>query len=212
MTNLAKAFQEIVERRRSVRIYDEDADFDPSVVRRCLEAAVLAPNSSNLQLWEFYQIQSKDKKDKMATYCLNQPAAKTANELVVFVTRKDLYKKRCNWNLSKIEDSFRKEGVDVSQSKKTKDVGNILQNTSTDKLQRLKSVQQYYGSLIPQLYKNDAFGLLGRIRQLYVTLFMAPKKPAYREVLKSDIDVIVHKSAALAAQTFMLAMASERHR
>jgi len=52
-------------------------------------------------------------------------------------------------------------------------------------------------------------GILGRFKKMYVNLVMAPKKPAYREVGYSDTRVIAHKSAALAAQTFMLSMAAE---
>ena len=206
MTKLTQAFQEIVETRRSVRIYDQTAEFDPQVVRHNLELATLAPNSSNLQLWEFYRIKTKEAKQKIAKFCLDQPAAKTANELVVVVARQDHWDERAAWNLKKVEASFKKEGVDIEKVKATKDAGNVLNNISKSKVSRLKSVQQYYGKLIPQLYQNDALGVFGRIKKLYVDLVMAPKKPAYREVLKSDIRVIVHKSCALAAQTFMLGM------
>lgn len=40
---------------------------------------------------------------------------------------------------------------------------------------------------------------------------MGWKKPMVREVTGSDIRVVVHKSAALAAQTFMLSMVAEGH-
>ncbi len=211
MANLAKAYQEIVKRRRSVRIYNPKADFDSQIIRDALELATLAPNSSNLQLWEFYQITSKDAKKTMAKFCLNQPAAVTANELVVFVARKDLYKKRAQWNLNQVEESFRKEGVEIPKAKHTRDAGSVLNSSGGGKQQRLKSLQQYYGKLIPQLYSNDWFGIYGLVKQLYVNWFMAPKKPVYREVRKSDIDVIVNKSVALAAQTFMLALAAHEY-
>ena len=60
---LANEFNKIVDQRRSVRIYDQDADFDSSAVTRSLQRATLAPNSSNLQLWEFYHIKSKEAKE-----------------------------------------------------------------------------------------------------------------------------------------------------
>ena len=66
MKNEAQIFDDIVKTRRSVRIYDENATFDPEVVSRSLERALLAPNSSNLQLWEFYRVKTKSKKVELA--------------------------------------------------------------------------------------------------------------------------------------------------
>ena len=83
MKEEARIFEEITRQRRSVRIYDGEAEFDHEAVKRSLERAVLAPNSSNMQLWEFYRIRSKDLLDQMVPICLNQNAAKTARELVV---------------------------------------------------------------------------------------------------------------------------------
>ena len=60
----------------------------------CLELALLAPTSSNLQCWEFYWVKNPDKKKKLIDYCLGQPAAKTAQELIVCVARPD------NWQLN----------------------------------------------------------------------------------------------------------------
>lgn len=48
-------FEEIVKHRRSVRHY-KDYPIDIEKVKHCLELASLAPNSSNMQLWEFYHI------------------------------------------------------------------------------------------------------------------------------------------------------------
>ena len=61
-------------------------------MRACLELTVLAPNSSNLQPWEFYWVRDKVKKEKLVNYCLGQPAASTAQELVVAVARPDYWK------------------------------------------------------------------------------------------------------------------------
>jgi len=206
---LGEEFDRIVDQRRSVRIYDTDADFDSSAVTRSLQRATLAPNSSNLQLWEFFHIKSDEAKKKMAEYCLGQPAASTANELVVFVTRQDLWKERADWNLEKVVGSMSNSNKQAEKPKSTRDTGDTLKNIGKDKDTRKKSVMQYYGKLIPQLYKNDAFGIAGAVKKAYVNFVQGPKKPAYREVGKEDVRVIVHKSCALAAQTFMLSMTAE---
>ena len=88
-----KQFQQRYSLRRSVRVYDAKKSIDKNIVKKCIEQAALAPNSSNMQLWEFYHITSKDIIDKIAPFCFNQNAAKTAQQLVVFVSRKDLWKK-----------------------------------------------------------------------------------------------------------------------
>ena len=49
-------FKEGVRLRRSVRKFDPKEKLDSKVVRDCIELATLAPNSSNMQLWEFYHV------------------------------------------------------------------------------------------------------------------------------------------------------------
>jgi nitroreductase len=102
----AAAFQQIVDDRRSVRIYDENIPLEDAAVIRSLERAVLSPNSSNLQLWEFYRIKSEAARKEMAHYCLDQKAASTARELIVIVTRKDKWKERSQYILAKARERF----------------------------------------------------------------------------------------------------------
>lgn len=88
-------FFEAVEARRSVRIFDQESEFDHSIVRKCLEAAILSPYSSNMQLYNFIRVpESSPLKDPIAKLCMGQKAATTARELVVVVTRRDLWKSR----------------------------------------------------------------------------------------------------------------------
>ena len=47
--------EEVLNYRRSVRVFDKTKPLDPEKVKHCLELATLAPNSSNMQLWEFDQ-------------------------------------------------------------------------------------------------------------------------------------------------------------
>ncbi len=60
-----------IESRRSVRVFsNENVLYDD--MKKCLELAVLAPNSSNLQPWEFYWIRDEIKKEKLKKYCLSR--------------------------------------------------------------------------------------------------------------------------------------------
>jgi nitroreductase len=65
-------FFDLVEARRSVRIFDQKSVFDHAIVEKCLKTATMAPNSSNLKLWEFYRIpESSQLKHDLAKFCMN---------------------------------------------------------------------------------------------------------------------------------------------
>ena len=81
-------FKKVVTSRRSVRKFTDKA-IPAEVLDECLDLALLAPNSSNLQPWTFYVVQSAVKKKQLVKACLNQLAAKTASELIVCVARTD---------------------------------------------------------------------------------------------------------------------------
>ena len=185
MTKEASIFNEIVNNRRSIRIYDDKIPFDESSVDRSLERAILSPNSSNLQLWEFYRVKTKAKKDELAKYCLGQNAAKTANELIVFVARKDKWKQHAEFVLNESKKSF--------PAKLGK---------------REKLVIDYYSKIIPTLYFSDPVDLTGSLKQI-VSAVGGAFQPIPREVTATDMRIVVHKSVALAAQTFMLSMKAE---
>lgn len=181
----SKEFQEIINFRRSNRSFDQAIEVPNDVIRKSLERAVLSPNSSNMQLWEFHWIKSKPELEKYVPLCLNQRAAKTAQHLVVFVTRRDKWRERAKWNLEKIKSTIDGEP-------------NILQ----------KSAINYYRKLIPLVYANDPFGFMTLIRKS-ISFFMGLRKPSYRTGGLSRQRIVVHKSCALAAQTFMLSVAAE---
>ena len=63
-------FFELVNKRRSVRKF-KDEKVPKEVITKSLDAALLAPNSSNLQPWEFYWVRTAEKKKKLK-YMLKQ--------------------------------------------------------------------------------------------------------------------------------------------
>jgi len=99
-------FQKIIDFRRSNRSFDPNVPVPEEVIRVSLERAILSPNSSNMQLWEFYWLESKAAIDEMIPLCLDQQAASTAKQMVVFVTRKDKWRMRANWNLERIKETI----------------------------------------------------------------------------------------------------------
>ncbi|MDH5414711.1 MAG: nitroreductase family protein, partial [Flavobacteriaceae bacterium] len=126
-------FQKVIESRRSVRIFTEEA-IPNNIMNRCLDNALLAPNSSNLQPWEFYWVKSEDKKQVLVHACMNQLAAKTAQELIVCVARMDQWRNR----QKDILDLFSKSEKSISQGAWT-----------------------YYRKIVPFAYTQGWFSLIG---------------------------------------------------
>lgn len=183
--------EEVLNYRRSVRVFDKTNVPDPEKVKHCLELATLAPNSSNMQLWEFYQITRPDLLEKVAKACLGQTAASTASEVVIFVTRQDLYMSRAKFVLD-----FER--------------GNIRRNSPPERQEkRIRDRELYYGKLMPFIYARF-FGILGFFRVILAKI-IGLFRPIMREVSECDMRVTVNKSCALAAQTFMIAMANEKY-
>jgi len=180
-----KTVSEAIEYRRSVRIF-KDQDLDTEKVKKCLVNASLAPNSSNLQTWEFLHITDKKTIKSLAKACFNQNAAKTANQLVVFVVRQDLWKKRAQSNVDFLNSVFDKQNA-----------------KNTEK--RRSAALKYYKVAIPTMY-TSFFGILGLFRYIFFNI-VGLFRPIFRQVRHSDMRIVSHKSTALAAQNFILSMA-----
>ena len=106
---LSEEFQKIVDLRRSNRSFDSNTEVPEEVIEKSIERSILAPNSSNMQLWEFQWVQSEDMLKELSALCLNQSAASTAKHMVVFITRKDLWKQRAKWNYEQIAKTIKGE-------------------------------------------------------------------------------------------------------
>lgn len=165
--------------RRSVRDFLPDP-VPEEVLQRCLDAALQAPSSSNLQPWEFVVIRSLEARAQAAAICLNQSAARRASLLIAVVAHRDTWRR----NRDHILATFRERGT----------------------LRRRQGT--YYKRLIPLVYTNGPFNLLGWWKPLLgraVSLF----RPVPNLMTKTDVRLIAHKSTALAAATFMLALRAE---
>ncbi len=177
-----KTVSESISFRRSVRVYDKNKDIDEKIVKQCIKLSTLAPNSSNLQLWEFYHIISKKICAEISKSCFNQSSAKTSKQFVIPVVRHDLWRNRLKSNID------------------------FIKNNKNDSKNDIISALKYYQEIIPKLYKgfSPIRGYIHSIMMKYRGLF----KPTYREVKSSDLRIVAHKSLALASQNFMISMAS----
>ena len=169
-------FTKVIESRRSVRHYTNEPIPD-AVVEECLRLGLLAPNSSNLQPWEFYWVKSPYKLQRLKEYCLNQPAARTAPTLIVCVARPDLWQRG-----QKINQIYFSNRQDTP-----------------------KSVHAYYNKLVPFVYGNGPLNILAPFKSLAVFFLgmfrVIPRGPFGR----SGNLLWATKTTALACENLMLA-------
>lgn len=170
-----EAFENILKNRRSVRVYTTEK-VPEHVVEKVLEWGLMAPNSSNLQPWEFYWIKDEENKAQVVKACLSQPAARTAQEIIVCVARIDQWKER------------RKEMLELF---------NKSENIPA-------SARAYYEKLVPLVYSQGPGGVLGFIKKILVSV-AGIFRPVPREPMsRSDMRVWAVKSTALACQNIMM--------
>lgn len=174
----AVEFEKVVRSRRSTRVYSDER-VPESVMRKCLELATLAPNSSNLQCWEFHWVRDAAKKQALVRLCLGQPAAATAQELVVCVARLDTWKRNSKMMLEHLQAGE----SEVPEAK-----------------------LHYHRKIVPLAYGQGPLYLLGPLKKLILAcigLFkVVPRGPAG----KADMRVWAHKSTALGCENLMLSL------
>jgi len=175
----AAAFHEVAGSRRSIREFLPDAP-PREVLDRCLDSALMAPSASNLQPWEFVVVRSPEARAEADRVCLDQKLLRSAPLLVAVITHRGTWKRNSRFIL----DTLRERGI----------------------LRR--SQERYWGRLIPWMYRQDPLGLFGAFKHA-ASRILSLFRPVPSFCSKSDLRAMTHKSAALAAATFMLALRAE---
>ncbi len=174
----AKEFQKVIDSRRSVRVFDGEP-IPEKVVNRCLENALLAPNSSNLQPWKFFWVHSDEKKKGIVKACFGQSAAKTASELFVVVASTGTWK----GHAAEMVALLKKGGPDIP-----------------------KLAIQYYKKIVPFVYTLGFLGVLGFLKR-FLYFFRGLSAPIIREpVTRGHLRLWAVKSTALGAENLMLSL------
>lgn len=174
-------FKKTVMGRRAIRKFDGQP-VPEDVMRDCFQDAILAPSASNLQSYELYWVRDDAKKKTLADLCLGQPGATTAGELIVIVSRVDLWQS----HLKKLTDIMTENG----------------QKPLTG------PVRDYYETIIPMLMKTDRWGAHNLIRRL-MFWYKSRSEPTVNEpVSRADHRIYGHIQAALAAENLMLSLAA----
>ena len=172
-------FDEIVQSRRSVRVFESDP-IPESDVEKVLEWSLLAPHSSNLQVWKFYWVEEKHSRDELIKACFSQSAARSAPVLIVCTARPHLATRQGQRMFEAL----------LEQKNKGQEVP--------------KALLDYYGKLVPLVYGQGPLGVLGLLRRLLVTIVglfrVVPRFPHSPTELREW----AVKSAALACENMML--------
>lgn len=169
-------FRKVLESRRSVRKFT-DKPIPSEILDACLDLALLAPNSSNLQPWTFYLVQNPEKKKQLVKACLGQLAAKTASELIVCVARTDRIAEMAKRNISEFP----------------------FPNVP-------KMVKQYY-SFIPYNYMTGYFNTVGNFKKVaFKVARRLDKQLPVTACSPADAKLWASKTTALACENFVLAL------
>jgi nitroreductase len=178
-----EAFRNILKARRSVRVYDE-TPIPEAIMREVLSWSLLAPNSSNLQCWEFNWVRNLEKKKKLSKFCFNQPAARTAQELVVAVARPQHWRNHAKQMLQAFSEA-EKTGETIPESAKA-----------------------YYSKLAPFVYTQGYLNIIGYIKKCLFFLRGLTKVTPREPTSLQEMKLWAAKSTALACQNFMLGMSA----
>ena len=173
-------FFETLEKRRSVRKYLPEP-VPPGVIDKALSAALLAPNSSNLQPWEIYRITSPEKKTALVAACFDQSTAATAAELIVFTARTDTWRRNRALILEELEKR-----------------GNVPNQTL-----------DYYKKIVPLMYAHGPLNLVGLLKRILFSVVGLFRPVPRGPFSKSKVKAVLSKTVALACQNFMLAITAQ---
>ncbi|MBZ2167711.1 nitroreductase family protein [Marinobacter sp. F4216] len=169
-------FRKVVRSRRSIRRF-KDEPIPQEILNDCLELATLAPNSSNLQPWEFFVVKTPELKAKLAKACLGQNAAKTAPLLIAIVARPDTWRDHARLALEEWPETKMPSIVD-----------------------------KYYRKIAPIHYNQGPFGVFGAAKKA-IGLVAGLSRPVPRGPYSvNEMKIWATKSTALAAENLMLAL------
>lgn len=170
---------QVVQKRRSYRKFTS-VPFPDEAVKAAISAAVIAPNSSNTQTWDFHWVKSESVKAKVTTACLSQSAARHASHLIV---------------------------VTANPSKWKRSQGPLVKWAEDSKAH--PAVLTYYKRLVPFVYRTGPFNFYAPFK-VALSLLVGLFRPIMRgPFTRRDHEEVAIKSAALACENFVLAVVDQ---
>jgi len=171
----SEEFCKVVRSRRSVRRFSKKP-IPEKVMRECLELALLAPNSSNLQPWEFYWVRDPQKRKEINAAFLSQPAATTAAEIVVAVARTGTWRKNSKKMIQVLEQN------------------------------QALSATHYYKKIVPLAYVIGFFGILGLFKKIFMFATGLFQPVPREVTSLCELQIWSVKTTALACENLMLSL------
>ena len=171
------ALRALIESRRAVRRFSAESIPD-EVIRDCLEMAVLAPNSCNLQPWSFQVVRDPALLAKLHPVCMSQNAAK-APLIIAVLARPDTWKQACK---------------------------NVV--TYWPEPEVPARIRSFYAKTAPFQYNQGPLGLLGLFKRQLVRVLALRKPLMRTPNSKAQMRLWAVKSTSLAAENLMLAFQS----
>lgn len=177
VTAPADVLRALIESRRAVRRFT-DTPVPEAVIRDCLELAMLAPNSCNLQPWSFQVIRDPALLGALHPICMSQHAAR-APLIIAVLARPDTWRQAC---------------ADILRLWPEADVP--------------PRIRHFYTRTAPFQYNQGPFGLYGFFKRQLVRLLALRKPLMRSPNSHTQMRLWAVKSTALAAQNLMLAFQS----
>lgn len=173
----ADTLRQLIDNRRAIRRFTSEP-VPEAVIRDCLEMAVLAPNSCNLQPWSFKVIRDPALLEKLHPVCLKQNAAK-APLIIAVLARPDTWRDACS---------------------------NVLKYWPEDTPPR--PIQTFYTRIAPLQYNQGFAGWRGWLKRRLVWLTGLRTAIMRKPNSHAEMKIWAVKSTALAAQNLMMAFQS----
>lgn len=170
-------FNHLVRERRSVRSF-LSTPVPEEVIRHCLELAALAPNSCNLQPWEFMVIRNPVLLEKMQPVCLNQKAAR-APLIIAVLAKPNAWRTSCP---------------------------DIIKYWPEATVPR--AIQSFYSRTAPFQYDQGRFGIKGLAKKILTFFIGLKNPVMRSPSSHADMRLWAVKSCSLAAENLMLAFQS----
>ena len=91
-TSTKSTVLQVMQDRKSVRIYDDSHTISNEVLTKLLSDATTAPSSSNLQPWRFIVFNNKASQQELRTIAYNQEQVETASAVIAIIGNRDMHK------------------------------------------------------------------------------------------------------------------------
>lgn len=139
---MSKTISTVIKERRSVRKYDPNFKIEKEEIIEMLEAATLAPSTSNLQPWEFIVFLNPDERKDLRTIAYNQEQVETASAVIAILGDKEFHE-----NIDPVYDSMFEAGY-LDEASKEVLVGNAKKTYPYAPVEARKNLATFDSGLV----------------------------------------------------------------